>query len=747
MTEFAEWIMAPQDTGSAVVTFRRDFFTKKQIVMAEISVSSMGVYALFINGARVGKGVLTPGWTSYRNRVQYQTYDIAPLLTGNDRIEIGVGVGWAVGYIGLPTTNHYFADRPSVIADLTLRYSDGTTEQISTDTDWKVYTSQVLFSELYHGEIVDLTTPIKPIGKAALATVKTKLIPQIGEWITEQERLAPIAILHTPKNETVIDFGQNMTGYVELHIKAPRGSRIVLHHGEVLDRDGNFYQDNYRLARNENVYICSGEEDVFKPTYSFQGFRYVHLVEYPFDVVDVHGIRAVVVHSELKRTGYFTCGNEKINQLYHNVIWGQKSNYLDIPTDCPQRDERLGWTGDAQIFCRTAAINFDVERFFTKWLGDMALEQTPKGAIQRVVPDCFQHSDTHISAAWGDAACIIPWELYLAYGNKTLLRVHFPMMKKWVDYIRGVGPKEFLWLGGRHFGDWLAMDGDPEQCYGATSNDLIGSAFYAYSTELLIKAGEQLGYDMSEYSVLYHQVRAAFRDYFMENGFPKADFPYVYDENQHTSRSNRLRLGMTQTALTLILHFGLCEDFERESLAAKLVEMIRENGMKMTTGFVGTPYLLHTLSENGYTDVAYALLMQEQNPSWLYSVMHGATTMWEHWNGIKEDGSFWSAEMNSFNHYAYGAVFDWIFGVACGITPVADAPAYLEVNIAPKPNKCLGFVDTSIDTRNGTVHIHWYYKDDMVYYEIEIPCGVTANLLLPSGYTETLTGGIYHFAE
>ena len=669
------------------------------------------------------------------------------MLTGNDRVEIGVGVGWAVGYIGLPTTNRYFADCTAVIACLTVSYSDGTVEQIVTDTDWSVTTSRVLYSELYHGETVDLTAPIQLIGNAVLADVNTKLIPQVGEWIVERERMAPIEILHTPNGETVIDFGQNMTGYVEFSIRAPKGSRIVIRHGEVLDRNGNFYNANYRDSKSENIYVCSGEQDVFKPTYSFQGFRYVLLVEYPFDVVDEDGIRAVVVHSELKRTGRFACGNEKINQLYHNVIWGQKSNYLDVPTDCPQRDERLGWTGDAQIFCRTAAINFDVERFFAKWLGDMALEQTAKGAIQRVVPDCFQRSDTHISAAWGDAACIIPWEIYLAYGNEALLREHYPMMKKWVEYLHGVGPEEFLWLGGRHFGDWLAMDGDPDGCHGATSTDLIGSAFYARSVELLIKAGECLGCDMSAYRVLYQNIRVAFRQYFMADGLPKAELPYVYDEAQYTSRSDRLRRGVTQTALTLILHFGLCEPFERERLAAKLVELIRQNGMRMTTGFVGTPYLLHALSENGYTEIAYELLMQERSPSWLYSVTHGATTMWEHWNGIREDGSFWSETMNSFNHYAYGAVFDWIFGVSCGIKTSENAAGYREVLIAPHPHKCLGFADASIDTRHGVISVHWYYKGDRVYYELEIPTGVTAHLTLPSGYTETLSGGKYHFAE
>lgn len=747
MMNLAKWISPPCDLGNAAVTFRRDVKTDKKIVRAELCASAMGVYAPYINGARVGKGVLAPGWTSYTTRVQYQNYDVTDLFTGNDRIEVGVGPGWAVGCIGYGYTNRFFHDNVALIAALMLCYDDGTEEVIATDTDWKVYTSHVTSSDLYHGETVDMTAPITLLGNAEVTEIKSEVIPQVGEWITEHEHLAPVEVIRTPKGETVVDFGQNMTGYVEFRVKAPRGSRIVVHHAEVLDRDGNFYNENYRKARNENVFVCSGGDDVFKPTYSFQGFRYIRLEEYPFDTVDVDGIRAIAVHSELRRTGRFSCGNEKINQLYHNVIWGQKSNYLDIPTDCPQRDERLGWTGDAQVFCRTAAINYDIEKFFAKWLGDVAIEQSPEGAVAGVIPHCLKDSKTYVSAAWGDVACIAPWQIYLAYGNKTLLAEHFPMMKKWVDYLHRIGPEEFLWLGGNHYGDWLAMDGDPEKCYGATSYDLIASAFFAYSTSLLIKAGEVLGKDMSEYRALYANIRQAFRAYFMENGMPKETFPYVFDEKQKSCQEKRQRLGMTQTAITLILRFDLCEANERDALAAKLVEMIRENGMRMTTGFVGTPYLLHVLSDNGYADVAYALLFQEKNPSWLYSVTHGATTIWEHWNGIREDGTFWDKTMNSFNHYAYGAVFDWIFGVACGIKPTEHAPAYREVAIAPKPDKRLGFVDASIDTRNGIVRMHWYYKGDTVYYEIEIPDGVTAHLTLPSGYTESLTGGCYHFAE
>ena len=742
----AKWITSPRDAGAAAVTFQKSFRAEKPVKKAALYASAMGIYVPYINGKKVGKGIFAPGWTSYHHRVQYQTYDVTDLVQGKTEISFGLGQGWAVGYIGYSNTNHFYSERTALWAYLDVTYADGTTERISTDESWDVYTSAVTFSEIYHGETIDTTAPIELIGKAAERDVETTLIPQVGEWITEQERLAPVEVIHTPAGETVIDFGQNMTGYVEVRVKGERGSRIVLHHAEVLDKDGNFYTGNYRTARNENTFVLSGGEDVFKPTYSFQGFRYIKLVEYPFETVDVNCFRAIVVHSEMKRTGYFVCGNEKINQLYHNIIWGQKSNYLDVPTDCPQRDERLGWTGDTQVFCRTAAINYDVEKFFVKWLGDVALEQTKAGEVYGVVPLCLGYGwKTRVSAAWGDVACIAPWQMYLAYGNKEELRKNLSMMKKWVDYLHSAGPEEFLWIDGFHFGDWLAMDGDPDQNRGATSNDLIASAFFAYSTELLIKAGEVLGEDMTAYRKLYDKVVEAFRAYFMPDGMPLDYYPLTGNEKH--AKFDTYRRGMTQTALVLILHFNLCREEDRPILAEKLAEMIRNNGNRMTTGFVGTPYLLHALSENGYTDLAYTLLFQEKNPSWLYSVCHGATTMWEHWNSIKEDGTFWSDSMNSFNHYAYGAVFDWIFGVAVGISPMEEAPAYKCVQIAPHPSRELGFADASIESRQGKIRVHWYYKGDTVYYEIEIPDGVTANLTLPSGHSETLAGGRYCFAE
>ena len=747
MFKKAKWITSPEDMGQGATTFKTRLQIKKNIKKATLYASAMGIYNAFIDGEKVYDAVLTPGFTSYENRVLYQKYDVTDMIKNDSEISFGVGQGWAVGRFGYANTNHFFANYTSLIAELELVFTDGSKELIGTDDRWSVYSSVVTMTEIYDGETVDLTKEPKLIGKAIYSDVKSKLEPQRGEWIKEQERLDAIKLIRTPKGECVIDFGQNMTGYVEVRVKGNRGDRIVIRHAEVLDKDGNFYTANLRKAKNENTYILSGENDVFKPTYSFQGFRYIQLVEYPFEEVDLSSFTAVAVYSDMKRTGTFVSGNEKINQLYHNIIWGQRSNFLDIPTDCPQRDERLGWTGDAQVFAKTASINYDTEKFFKKWLRDVALEQDENGAVWGIVPHCLKGT-TRIGAAWGDAACIIPWEIYVSYGNKPLLKKHYPMMKKWVEYIHGVGPEEYLWLTGYHYGDWLAMDAGEDSYVGATSCDLIASAFFAYSLSLLIKAGKAIGEDVSVYEELYKNVRRRFREYFMENGMPKEVLPFTeIKPDKKESVVDHLHLGMTQTAITLILKFGLAEPNEKEALTEKLVDLIRENGGKMSTGFVGTPYILHALSENGRADVAYSLLFAEHNPSWLYSVLHGATTMWEHWNSIKEDGSFWSHYMNSFNHYAYGSVFDWIFGVAIGIKPSEDDVAYKTVTIEPHPNKQLGFADASINTRNGKIRVHWYYKGDDVYYEIEIPNGVTARLTLPSGATKALTGGSYLFAE
>ena len=740
----AKWICSPKEAN--VVDFYKKIALSGKVKKATLGASAMGLYLVRINGKRITDSLLNPGWTSYHVRTQYQTYDVTAFLGGKSaEISVTAAEGWAVGDLTWKGRHHVFSDTVSVIAWLDVEYADGREEHFATDDTWGVRTSKILYSEIYHGETVDPTARIKKLGTAELSRVKTKLIPQVGKLIHEHERIAPKEFIITPKGERVIDFGQNMTGYVEVRIKGERGGRIVMTHAEVLDAEGNFYNENLRSARSRNEYILSGGEDVFKPTFSFQGFRYIRLDEYPFEEVDLNCFTAVAVYSDMERTGFFSCGNAKVNQLYHNVLWGQRSNYLDVPTDCPQRDERLGWTGDAQVFCRAGAYNFGVHDFFRKWLGDMAAEQSLRndGGVPIVVPDALQRGA--VCCAWGDAAGIIPWEVYLAYGDKKMLAEHFPMMKKWVEYIRHAGTKEYLWVDRWHYGDWLAMDGVVGGDTGATQKDLIASAYYARVTDILVKAGKLLGKDMSEYEELYRHILDAFHDNFIENGLPCMS-KHISLRDEKNREEQAIIKPITQTTLAMILHFHLYRgEDERKSMVDCLAKIIHENGDRINTGFVGTPYILHALSENGYTDLAYTLLLQEKMPSWLYSVNHGATTMWERWNCINEDGSFSSVGMTSFNHYAYGAVADWLYGVCAGINSLPDGAGYKHIALAPKPSKNLGFVNCRIKTVSGEVISNWYYSGEFIHYEFSVPAGTVAELTLPDGRKETLCGGEYIF--
>lgn len=740
----AKWICSPKEAN--VVDFYKKIALSGKVKKATLGASAMGLYLVRINGKRITDSLLNPGWTSYHVRTQYQTYDVTAFLGGKSaEISVTAAEGWAVGDLTWKGRHHVFSDTVSVIAWLDVEYADGREEHFATDDTWGVRTSKILYSEIYHGETVDPTARIKKLGTAELSRVKTKLIPQVGKLIHEHERIAPKEFIITPKGERVIDFGQNMTGYVEVRIKGERGGRIVMTHAEVLDTEGNFYNENLRSARSRNEYILSGGEDVFKPTFSFQGFRYIRLDEYPFEEVDLNCFTAVAVYSDMERTGFFSCGNAKVNQLYHNVLWGQRSNYLDVPTDCPQRDERLGWTGDAQVFCRAGVYNFGVHDFFRKWLGDMAAEQSLRndGGVPIVVPDALQRGA--VCCAWGDAAGIIPWEVYLAYGDKKMLAEHFPMMKKWVEYIRHAGTKEYLWVDRWHYGDWLAMDGVVGGDTGATQKDLIASAYYARETDILVKAGKLLGKDMSEYEELYRHILDAFHDNFIENGLPCMS-KHISLRDEKNRKEQAIIKPITQTTLAMILHFHLYRgEDERKSMADCLAKIIHENGDRINTGFVGTPYILHALSENGYTDLAYTLLLQEKMPSWLYSVNHGATTMWERWNCINEDGSFSSVSMTSFNHYAYGAVADWLYGVCAGINSLPDGAGYKHIALAPKPSKNLGFVNCRIKTVSGEVISNWYYSGEFIHYEFSVPAGTVAELTLPDGRKETLCGGEYIF--
>lgn len=689
-----QWI-GRKEKKDVCPVFIREFSSEKEVRKAVLYATARGVYKAFWNGTCISDYVLAPGWTVYEKRLQVQTYDVTSFVEKDNRLEIVVGKGWfsspMPGWMESENKIYRKNRKNGLLAVLELEFTDGTTELIPTDEQWKVADSNVLFSEIYDGEIYDAAGEPGQMDGAVLLPELTKdnLICQEGKKIVEQEHILPKEIITTPAGETVIDFGQEVTGYVEISLTAKAGDVVEFTHGEVLDQNGNFYNENYRSAKAVVKYICREGEQIYHPLLTFFGFRYIKLLQFP-GKVEKHHFKAIVVGSELERTGYVECGNSKVNQLFSNIYWGQKGNFLDVPTDCPQRDERLGWTGDAQVFAKTASLQFDVEQFFKKWLADLKADQRADGGVGQVIPDYLPEGAP--SAAWGDAATIIPWQMYLTYGNSDILADQFDSMKAWVDYITNATTTPYLWTGGEHFGDWLGLDAPQGSYKGASREEFIASAFYAHSTSLVVKAGKVIGADVSEYEALLEHIRKAFLE-------------------TYTSFE-------TQTECVLALQFHLTDD--EEKTARKLADLIEGAGNKMQTGFVGTPYLLHVLTDHGYEKLAYDLFLREEYPSWLYSVNQGATTIWEHWDGIMENGEFWSADMNSFNHYAYGSVADWVYEKAAGIQVSEEQPGYQTVKIAPHPDERLGWLDVRFHSKHGQIHSKWNYTPEGLRYEIAV---------------------------
>ena len=712
-----QYITATQVMGDVCPVFRKTFSLHGAVKKAELFITALGVYEAELNGKRVGDFVLAPGWTSYDKRLQVQHYDVAPLLQAENDLFVTVGRGWfrspMPGFDDSADRARRYAQPCGLIALLRIVYADGSTEEIATDESWQVGESAVRFSEIYDGESYDAlfqTEQWEPAGR--LDWAKQILIPQEGEIIRETERIGAKRVFITPAGETVVDFGQEVTGYVEFSVTAHSGDRVRFTHGEVLDANGNFYNANYRSAKAMVDYICREGAQTWHPRLTFFGFRYIKLLDYPGEA-KAEDFTAVVVHSDMKWIGRVESSDPMLNQLFSNIVWGQRGNFVDVPTDCPQRDERLGWTGDAQVFVKAASYNYDVERFFRKWLRDLAADQRKSGEVGQVIPDVMP--DAPGSAGWGDAAVICPWQIYQSYGDTAVLAEQFDSMKAWVDYITSATTTPNLWTGHFHFGDWLGLDAPFGSYRGSSREDLIATAFYAYSTELLIKTGRLLGKDMSAYEAQYARIVEAFR-----KAFP---------------------LYLTQTEHVLAVQFHLAEDPQKTADA--LAEMIENDGCQLRTGFVGTPYLLHVLSDYGHGSLAWSLLLRQEYPGWLYSVKQGATTVWEHWDGIREDGSFWSTDMNSYNHYAYGAVIDWVYEKAAGLGHDEDYPGFSRLRFVPHPDERLRSLSAELETRYGVIRSRWEYTVDGLSIELETP--VPADIVLPWGaFSATPGKHVFH---
>ena len=724
----------PEESDAKI--FYSEVTVKKPLESARIYATALGLYEIHVNGKLITDTCFNPGWSSYNSRLLYQSFDVTGLLSeGKNILTACVGAGWYKGDLGHQNYRGVYGTKMAFSSQIDLRYTDGCLDTIKTDKNWKFSDSPIIYSELYHGETYDAGKE-KPEDRHRVTiddTLNYNVEPFDGVPVRRKEVFKPTAFITTPKGERVLDFGQNLAGRVRFNVKGNAGERVKIRHAEILDKEGNFYTENLRSAKCTDEYILKGEGiETYEPIFTFHGYRYVCIDEYPGEV-NLENFEAIAIYSDMEPIGKFSCSDALINQLQSNITWGLKGNFLDIPTDCPQRDERLGWTGDAQVFIHTASFLYDILPFFRKWLRDLMLDQKPDGGVPFYIPDLTEPpkptknnptASNHSACGWGDAAVIIPWAIYNCFGDKRLLEQQYPSMKGWVEYIKSKA-NDNLWNTGFHFADWVALDAKEGSYIGATPADLCATAFYAYSTGLLAKAAKAIGKDSEakEYENLHADIIKAYQaEFFTENG--------------------RLAV-MTQTGHILSLMFGLTpEKFIPRTIEA-LVKLIEDNNGHLVTGFLGTPYFCHVLSNNGKLDEAYALLQREEYPSWLYQVKLGATTIWEHLDGIKEDGSMWSPNMNSFNHYAYGAIGDWLYQVAAGINP--QEPGYKKIRIEPNPGGTLTYAEASLKTPYGLLTSKWEQKDGKFHLSAKIPPNTTAEIILPNGEKHTIGSGEYSF--
>lgn len=717
----ADWITPslPKDVQAVLM---KEVEIAKPVKRARMYMAGLGVYELYLNGQKQGDEVLLPGLCDFDTWIPYQTYEME-LQEGKNQIEVVLGDGWYKGWYGLRKTSENYGSRLAAIAELHITYDDGTTETICTDPSWKARKSKVVYSGIYPGEVYDASLDTSESFETEVLNLdKKKLSPRLSPAIKIHERLKPIEVIHTPAGETVLDMGQNMVGWLSFRCNAPKGTELFFQFGEIL-QDDNFYNENLRTAKAEFTYISDGVEREVRQHFTFYGFRFVKVVGWDGEP-DPEDFRGLVIHSEMEELGSIVTSDPLVNQLIHNAKWGQKGNFLDVPTDCPQRDERYGWTGDAQIFSGTACFNMDTYAFYTKFGKDVYAEQMKlDGSVPDVVPVANYQGDA--STAWGDAATIIPWNVYLHYGDKGILNRQYASMKAWVDYMRREDEKygnKYLWQSGFHYADWLALDGNVEGgVYGATDPFLISSGYYYYSTNIVAKTAKILGKE--EDAAYYKDLAEKIRDAFI---------------NEYFTPTGRLCVN-TMTAHVVVLYMGLTPDFAYEKTCAGLLEILKKNKYHLNTGFVGTPYLCPVLSQNGMNDIAYRLLMEKGFPGWLYEVLMGATTVWERWNSVMPDGKISGTGMNSLNHYSYGSIVEWMYRYMLGIQPLEEAAGFKKFKVAPAPNYQISWAKASLRSAAGTIRSAWSIEGKNLKFTVTVPFDAEAAVILPDAEAEVIS--------
>ena len=736
----AQWIGffagRPQTDLTQPPYLRREFAASKPVARATLSATAQGVYTLSLNGKRVGDAYFAPGWTDYSKRIAYQTYDVTDLVQdGANALGAMLGDGWYTGYVGFngpgQRQREHYGPRTQFLAQLDVEYADGTRETVGTDGEWRGSVGPILFSDMLMGETYDARLQMPgwdtvgfdaaswtavQVGDAGSA-VSAPLVVQDDPPVRLTEELPAKSVTQPTPGSYVFDLGQNMVGWARLKVSGPAGTLVRLRFGEALNPDGTLYVANLRGAKATDTYVLSGQGvETWEPNFTFHGFRYVELTGYPGEPA-ADAVTGCVLHSDTPKAGTFECASPLVNQLVSNIDWGQRGNFLSIPTDCPQRDERLGWMGDAQIFVRTASCNRDVASFFTKWVQDVVDAQSPEGGYPDVAPRLVDLADG--APAWGDAGVIVPWTISQVYGDVRLLETHYDSMAAWIEYLDSANP-DHLWKNRRvnDFGDWLSIDAD-------TDKEVLATAYFGYDTSLMSRIARLLGKteDAAHYDALFAQIKAAF------------NAAYVTDDG-------RVK-GDTQTAYVLALRFDLLPDDKRALAAKHLVADIAAKGGHLSTGFVGVGYLCPVLTDAGYADVAYRLLLNDTFPSWGYSIKHGATTIWERWNGWTADGGFGDVGMNSFNHYSLGSVGEWLQRYVAGIDLDPDAPGFERVLLHPRPSRRLPSVRASYDSLHGLIKSAWELDGETFRWRVTVPPNVSARITVPtSDPSSVLEGGL-----
>lgn len=711
--------------------FFHDFAIEKEVMQARIYVTGLGLYEAYLNGTKIGEDLLAPFCNDYNEDIQYQTYDVTELLQENNRIEIATGNGWYKGRLGYDGDVAFFGDRFWAIAEIHIKYMDRTSIVIKTDENWMYRGSDIEMSDIYDGECYNRLlwdgkeNKAKPVVVDDEAPDREKLKERYSIPVIVKDRLPVKEVIHTPAGETVLDMGQNFTGYLEFQADLPKGVKVVLDFGEILQQ-GNFYNDNYRTAKAQFIYVSNGEKELVRPHFTYYGFRYVRVTGWP-EEPDKAAFTGMAVYSDLDNTSKLETSSSLLNQLASNAAWGQRSNFLDMPTDCPQRDERLGWTGDAMVFAPTASFQMDTRAFYRKFLYDLRVDQKKHdGQIASYIPN-MGHAPGG-SSVWGDVATFLPMTLYHYYGDKDELEENYPLMKDWVDWIIAQDQEHgerHLWNFGFHFGDWLAQDGvTPQSMKGGTDDYFVASIYYYASVLKLAKAAGIL--EKTEERRRYCQ---------------KAEQIYKAILAEFFSPNGRLVID-TQTGYLISLRFGVYVNKERiiEGLKVRL----KKDCYKIKGGFVGAPMMCQVLAENGMEDLAYYILFQEGFPGWMHCIKLGATTIWERWNSVLDDGSISGTGMNSLNHYAYGSVMEYVYRHIAGINETE--PGFQSVHFAPQINSKLSYVNYSYDSVSGKYVSNWRINADRtVTVHFEVPFGCTAVALLPGtdGDEVTLEAGVF----